>query len=73
MQNTGGLSRGHRKQIVFSLRRPKMTTVYKAEGVKALQEIIESQPIDRIQGRPDCHTLINLLNSSTNYVQEQDN
>ena len=39
-----------------------MTTVYKAEGVKALQEIIESQPIDRIQGRPDCHTLINLLN-----------
>ena len=50
-----------------------MTTVYKAEGVKALQEIIESQPIDRIQGRPDCHTLINLLNSSTNYVQEQDN
>jgi hypothetical protein len=38
------------------------SSVYKAPDVKTLQEIIEGEGIDAIHGRPNCHTLISLVN-----------
>ena len=38
------------------------SSVYKAPDVKTIQEIIEQDGIDAIHGRPNCHTLISLLN-----------
>ena len=41
-------------------------TVYKALGVEAIIKIIEAKGIETIQGQPNCHSLINLLNQLGN-------
>ena len=38
------------------------STVYRAQTVSELTEIIESENIKNIQGRPNCHTLLKLVN-----------
>ena len=38
------------------------SSIYKAPDVKTIQDITKSEGIDAIHGRPNCHTLINLVN-----------
>jgi hypothetical protein len=43
------------------------STIYKAQSEHELIEIIEAKGIEHISGKPNCHTLLNLVNQLSNY------
>ena len=42
------------------------SSIYKAPDIASLIEIIKTEGIDTIDGRPDCHKLVQLVNQLAN-------